>query len=46
MPTKATKKVTGMIIRNRKPVLKDTFMTVSPSFLNSTTAYDFHSVLY
>ncbi|XP_014277265.2 hippocampus abundant transcript 1 protein-like [Halyomorpha halys] len=29
MPTKASKKVTGMIIRNRKPILKDTVMTNS-----------------
>uniref|UniRef100_A0A161MIG2 Hippocampus abundant transcript 1 protein isoform x2 n=3 Tax=Triatominae TaxID=70999 RepID=A0A161MIG2_TRIIF len=29
MPTKASKKVPGMIIRNRKPILKDSVMTNS-----------------
>lgn len=29
MPAKAPKKVVGMIVRSRKPILKDTVMTVS-----------------
>lgn len=42
MPTKATKKVTGMIIRNRKPVLKDSVMTVSACSFSKFASFGIH----